>query len=203
LSSREYGRHTHDRIGGGLRKSSRGTGRPSERFIQGGHVVLAAGAMASPHLLLASQLERVNRPRRGGRLSDTARVRHGVRLLQRPADREKVFTNRSRCSTTTAAIPAGAPLVREDSAASANHDAAGLLVESNAPAPFDRIPLHGFIEHLAGALVIAEDEPRARTRGGELDPQGRTGAAGTGRHTSLHRARRERRRGSCAGRHAF
>jgi choline dehydrogenase-like flavoprotein len=39
-----------------------------------------------------------------------------------------------------------------------------VLIESRAPAPFDRVPLHGFVEHLAGALVISEDEPRAENR---------------------------------------
>ena len=49
------------------------------------HVILAAGAMASPHLLLASQA-RSGQPgwRRRGCLSDAACVRHGLRVLQQP-----------------------------------------------------------------------------------------------------------------------
>jgi choline dehydrogenase-like flavoprotein len=39
-----------------------------------------------------------------------------------------------------------------------------ILIESRAPFPFRRVPLHGFVEHLAGALVIAEDEPQAGNR---------------------------------------
>jgi choline dehydrogenase-like flavoprotein len=39
-----------------------------------------------------------------------------------------------------------------------------VLIESRAPAPLDRIPLRGFVEHLASALVIAEDEPQAENR---------------------------------------
>jgi choline dehydrogenase-like flavoprotein len=35
------------------------------------------------------------------------------------------------------------------------------MIESRAPFPFRGIPLHGFVEHLAGALAIAEDEPQA------------------------------------------
>jgi choline dehydrogenase-like flavoprotein len=69
-----------------------------------------------------------------------------------------------------------------------------VLIESRAPFPFRGVPLHGFVEHLAGALVIAEDEPRAENRvavsWSEVDPIGLPRLDITHTYTPADQARR-------------
>ena len=130
------------------------------------HVILAAGAMASPHLLLASGLERVNP---AGAAIGAYLMRHACAMVfgfcnDRP-DPLKVFHKHLAVMDyyrAGASAPADPPnrLGSIQQVSTPPH----VLIESRAPAPFDRVPRHGFVEHLAGALVIAEDEPQAANR---------------------------------------
>jgi choline dehydrogenase-like flavoprotein len=130
------------------------------------HVIVAAGAMASPHLLLASQLEGTNP---AGSAVGAYLTRHACAMVfgfcnGRP-DPERVFHKQLAVFDYYRGEPglSGARARRLGSIQQITTPPA-VLIESRAPAPFDRIPLHGFVEHLASALVIAEDEPRAENR---------------------------------------
>jgi len=130
------------------------------------HVLLAAGALASPHLLLASRLDRANPA--GGAVGAYL-MRHACAMVfgfcnDRP-DPERVFHKQLAVFDYYRADPgmSGARAHKLGSIQQITTPPA-VLIESRAPAPFDRVPLHGFVEHLAGALVIAEDEPRAENR---------------------------------------
>jgi choline dehydrogenase-like flavoprotein len=169
------------------------------------HVILAAGAMASPHLLLASRLERVNP---AGDAVGAYLTRHACAMVfgfcnGRP-DADKVFHKQV----------AVFDYYRRDPGAFRSHrrrlgsiqqvsTPPHVLIESRAPAPLDRVPLQGFVEHLVGALVIAEDEPQAANRvsvnWSERDALGLprlevrhaySAADGMRRRTLLRRARR-------------
>lgn len=131
--------------------------------FQARHVILAAGALASPHLLLASGLEHTcpAGPAVGAHL-----MRHCCGMVfgfcnDRP-DPAKVFhkqlavfdyyhgdrdTRRLRSHRIGSIQQISTP--------------PSVLVESRTPRFLAGVPLGGFVEHLAGALVIAEDEPRA------------------------------------------
>jgi choline dehydrogenase-like flavoprotein len=121
---------------------------------------------ASPHLLLTSGLERLNPARAavGAYL-----MRHACAMVfgfcnDRP-DPGRVFHKHVAVTDYyrgDSAAPAGAPsrLGSIQQISTPPH----VLLEARAPFPFRGVPLHGFVEHLAGALVIAEDEPRAGNR---------------------------------------
>jgi len=141
------------------------TARTSVSF-RARHVVLAAGAMASPHLLLASQLERANP---AGHAVGAYLTRHACAMVfgfcnDRP-DREKVFHKQIAVFDYYRGDPGrrGAGARRLGSIQQITTPPA-VLVKSHAPAPFDRLPFDGFLEHLVGALVIVEDEPHAENR---------------------------------------
>jgi choline dehydrogenase-like flavoprotein len=130
------------------------------------HVLLAAGALASPHLLLASGLDRANPA--GGAIGAYL-MRHACAMVfgfcnDRP-DPERVFHKQLAVFDYYRGEPglSGARARRLGSIQQITTPPA-VLIESRAPAPFDRIPLRGFVEHLASALVIAEDEPQAENR---------------------------------------
>jgi choline dehydrogenase-like flavoprotein len=130
------------------------------------HVILAAGAMASPHLLLASRLERANP---AGWCVGAYLMRHACAMVfgfcnNRP-DPEKVFHKQVAVFDYYRGDPS-VPLSRARRLGSIQQITTppAVLIEANAPPPFGGIPLGGFTEHLAGALVIAEDEPRAENR---------------------------------------
>jgi choline dehydrogenase-like flavoprotein len=130
------------------------------------HVLLAAGALASPHLLLASGLDRANPA--GGAVGAYL-MRHACAMVfgfcnERP-DPGRVFHKHVAVTDYyrgDARRPADASrrLGSIQQVSTPPH----ILLESRAPFPFRRVPLHGFVEHLAGALVIAEDEPQAGNR---------------------------------------
>jgi choline dehydrogenase-like flavoprotein len=129
------------------------------------HVVLAAGALASPHVLLASRLERANP---AGHAVGAYLMRHVCGMVlgfcnDRP-DPEKVFHKQVAVFDYYRGDPARGVRSRRLGSIQQITTPPHILIESRAPAPFDRVPLHGFVEHLAGALVIAEDEPRAENR---------------------------------------
>jgi choline dehydrogenase-like flavoprotein len=125
------------------------------------HIILAAGALASPHLLLASGLERVSS---AGHAVGTYLMRHCSGMVfgfcnNRP-DPEKVFhkqlavfdyyrgdpTTRGRRSERIGSIQQLSPPPK-------------VLVESHGPRILAGVPLGGFVEHLVSALVMVEDEP--------------------------------------------
>lgn len=129
-------------------------------------VILAAGAMAAPHLLLASRLERANPA--GGAVGQYL-MRHACAMVfgfcnGRP-DLERVFHKQIAVLDYYRGDP-GLPPGRGQRLGSLQQVSTPphVLIEERAPLPFRGIPLHGFVEHLAGALAIAEDEPRAANR---------------------------------------
>ena len=165
--------------------------------FHGRHVVLAGGALASPQLLLASGLDRVHP---SGRAIGRFLTRHAAAMVVgfcnfRP-DPEKVFhkqlivfdyyfgDSRSRRHKQHR-------LGSIQQITTPPHQ----LVGAHMP-PFIRpVPLHGFVEHLTGLLVLAEDGPSA-SNGVTIDPAD-TDRFGVPRLTISHRyARRdlERRR---------
>jgi choline dehydrogenase-like flavoprotein len=130
------------------------------------HVILAAGAMASPHLLLASRLEQANP---AGEAVGAYLMRHACAMVfgfcnKRP-DPEKVFHKHVAVFDYYRGDP-DAPASRVCRLGSIQQITTppAVLVESKAPPPFAGMSLGGFVEHLAGALAIAEDEPRAGNR---------------------------------------
>jgi choline dehydrogenase-like flavoprotein len=130
------------------------------------HVILAAGAMASPHVLLASGLERAS----------TAPLAVGAYLMRHacgmvfgfcpsPPDPERVFHKQMAVFDYYRGDPGAGPLrSRRLGSIQQITTPPAVLLESRAPAPLAGLPLGGFVEHLAGALVIAEDEPSAANR---------------------------------------
>jgi choline dehydrogenase-like flavoprotein len=142
--------------------------RSARRTVSFGarHVILAAGALASPHLLLASRLDRANAA--GGAVGAYLTRHCGAMVFgfcnDRP-DPGKVFHKHL----------AVLDYYRGDPGTTANGASRlgsiqqittppTILVKAGAPSILARIPLGGFVEHLAGALVLAEDEPRAENR---------------------------------------
>lgn len=130
------------------------------------HVILAAGALASPHLLLASRLERLNP---AGDAVGAYLMRHACAMVfgfcnDRP-DPERVFHKQIAVLDYYRGDPDLPPRRRRrlgslQQVSTPPH----VLIEERAPFPFRKLPLHGFVEHLAGALAIAEDEPQAANR---------------------------------------
>jgi choline dehydrogenase-like flavoprotein len=130
------------------------------------HVILAAGALASPHLLLASRLERVNP---AGNAVGAYLMRHACAMVfgfcnDRP-DPDRVFHKQIAVLDYYRGDPnlpprPGRRLGSLQQISTPPH----VLIEERAPFPFRGIPLHGFVEHLASALAIAEDEPQAGNR---------------------------------------
>jgi choline dehydrogenase-like flavoprotein len=164
--------------------------------FRGRQVLLAAGALATPHLLLASGLERLNP---AGRAVGAYLMRHACAMVfgfcnDRP-DPDRVFHKQVAIADYyrgDRAAGAGAPqrLGSIQQISTPPH----VLIESRAPFPFRGVPLHGFVEHLAGALVIAEDEPRAENRvvvdWSEMDPIGLPRLEITRAYTPADEARR-------------
>jgi choline dehydrogenase-like flavoprotein len=159
------------------------------------HVILAAGALASPHLLLASGLDRLHP---GGRAVGRYLTRHCSAMVFgfcnfRP-DLERVFHKQVIVfdyyfgDARTRRL-AGRRLGTIQQVTTPPD----LLMKAHMPRFFERVPLHGFVEHLIGALVIAEDEP-ASTNGVTLDPD-EADAFGVPRLRVAHRyTRRDLRR---------
>ena len=130
------------------------------------HVIVAAGALASPHLLLASGLQRVNP---AGAAVGAYLTRHCSAMIfgfcnDRP-DRAKVFHKQLAVLDYYRGDPDSPQYagVRLGSIQQITTPPT-VLVKTGAPSFFKNIPLHGFVEHLTSALVIAEDQPRAGNR---------------------------------------
>jgi choline dehydrogenase-like flavoprotein len=129
--------------------------------FNGRHVILAAGALASPHLLLASDLQRANPAGHAvGRYlirhcaaavagfcnsrPDPGRVFHKQLVVFDYADRHGRAETRAR--------PIGS--IQQIS------PPPEALMRSHMPRLLRRVPLSGFLEHLSSVIVMAEDEPR-------------------------------------------
>lgn len=135
------------------------------------HVVLAAGALASPHLLLASGVDRVHE---SGAAIGRYLTRHCSAMvfgfcnfrpdLERVSHKQLIVWDyyfgdagtrklaRSRLGTIQQVTTPPA-----------------VLIQSRMPSFFSRVPMHGFAEHLMGALAMAEDEP-SRDNRAWIDP---------------------------------
>ena len=130
------------------------------------HVILAAGALASPHLLLASRLDRANAA--GGAVGAHLTRHCGAMVFGfcngRP-DPGRVFHKHLAVLDYYRGDP-GTPAHGAFRLGSIQQITTppAILVQDRAPSIFANIPLGGFVEHLAGALVLAEDEPRAENR---------------------------------------
>ena len=130
------------------------------------HVILAAGALASPHLLLASRLERANAA--AGAVGAYLTRHCGAMVFgfcnDRP-DPGKVFHKHLAVLDYYRGDPGtdGRGAFRLGSIQQLTTPPT-ILVKAGAPSIFANIPLGGFVEHLTGALVLAEDEPRAGNR---------------------------------------
>jgi choline dehydrogenase-like flavoprotein len=132
--------------------------------FEGRHVILAAGALASPHLLLASDLQRANP---AGHAVGRYLIRHCAAAVSgfcnsRP-DPDRVFHKQivvfdcadrhergKRDKTRTRPIGSIQQISTPPEA----------LVKARMPWPLQRVRLSGFVEHLTSAIVMAEDEPR-------------------------------------------
>jgi choline dehydrogenase-like flavoprotein len=129
--------------------------------FDGRHVILAAGALASPHLLLASDLQRANP---AGHAVGRYLTRHSAAAVtgfcnSRP-DPDRAFHKQlvvfdyedGHETRGTRARPVG-----NIQQISTPPEA---LVKAHMPRLLQRVPLRGFVEHLSGVIVMAEDEPR-------------------------------------------
>jgi choline dehydrogenase-like flavoprotein len=149
-------------------------GEPFEH--RGRHVILAAGALASPHLLLASGLERLHP---SGAVVGRYLTRHCSSMVIgfcnfRP-DPEKVFHKQlivfdyyfgdARSRRWAGRRLGTIQQITTPPAA---------LMRAHMPWFPKQVPLHGFAEHLTGTLVMAEDEPVA-DNGVALDAGDRDG----------------------------
>jgi choline dehydrogenase-like flavoprotein len=137
-----------------------------ERSFKGRYVVLAAGALASPHILLASGLETLNP---AGYAVGRYLTRHCAAMVigfcnVRP-DPDRVHhkqlavldyyfgdrdTHRHRARRIGSIQQISTP--------------ADTLMKVYMPPFFRKVPLHGFAQHLMGTLVLAEDEPHEANR---------------------------------------
>jgi choline dehydrogenase-like flavoprotein len=163
--------------------------------FQARHVVLAAGALGSPHLLLASGLDRLHPS--GGAVGKYL-TRHCAAMVFgfcnfRP-DPAKAFHKQ----LIVFDYYFGDPRTRRFRSCRI-----GTIQQISPPAPalmkaymaraWDRVPLGGFVEHLTSALVMAEDEPREANRVA-IDPA-ETDVFGLPRLCITHRyTRRDRQR---------
>jgi len=130
------------------------------------NVVLAAGALSSAHLILASGLER----QCPGRLAVGAYLAcHCCAMVfgfcnHRP-DPEKVFHKQLALCDYYRGDPRSRGFrSRPIGSIQQVSTPPSVLLESHAPRPLAGVPLGGFAEHLTGALVIAHEEPCAANR---------------------------------------
>jgi len=140
----------------------RATGRRYR--VRGRRVVLAAGALASPHLLLASGLDRLNP---GGRVVGRYLMRHYNEIVFGLFPRRPDPDERHHKQIGIHDLYFGAP-----GAAEAFAKAGGIqqlptppvaLVRAYLPLGLGRV-LTPAVEHLTGLLVIAEDQPQFDNR---------------------------------------
>jgi choline dehydrogenase-like flavoprotein len=130
--------------------------------FRGANVILAAGSLATPHLLLASAFDRLHP---SGSSIGRYLTRHCSALVFgfcnfRP-DPERVFHKQ---------LIVFDYYFGDERSRFWRGRRLGSIQQVSPPPPglmkaymsgfWERVPLHGFVEHLAGALVMSEDEPR-------------------------------------------
>ena len=140
--------------------------RGEEVSFRARHVILAAGALASPHLLLASGLERLSpAPEAVGAYLMRHCCGMSWGLCPRPTDPAKVFHKQLAVFDYYRGDPA-ARNGRRSRLGSIQQMSTpqSVLVKAHAPWPLNRLPVSEIVEYLTGTLVIAEDEPQAANR---------------------------------------
>ncbi len=150
----------HGRVAG-VESVHRETG---ERTIRGAqHVFLAAGALATPHLLLASGLDRYNS---GGAVIGRYLMRHYNEILlgvfPRRPNPERVFHKQLGIHDLYFGDPGSRVRGKLGGLQQLTTPPAG-LVRAELPRPVGAA-VAPWVEHLTGWLTIAEDQPRAENR---------------------------------------
>jgi choline dehydrogenase-like flavoprotein len=136
-------------------------GRNEPVSFAGRYVILAAGALASPHLLLASRLQEVNS---AGAAVGRYLTRHCAKMIFgfcnfRP-DAANVFHKQLAVfdyyfGDRTRGVCQRLGTIQQITTPPA------ILLKKHGPPFLERIPLGGFMEHLTSVLVLSEDQPRA------------------------------------------
>ena len=129
--------------------------------FQGRHVVLAAGTLASPHILLASDLQRLNP---AGHAVGRYLIRHCAAMVFgfcnfRP-DPDKV--NHKQLAVLDYYFgDRGTRRFQDRRIGSIQQISTPphQLMKAHMSGFWERVPLGGFVQHLTSALVMAEDEP--------------------------------------------
>jgi choline dehydrogenase-like flavoprotein len=166
--------------------------------FRGRHVIVAAGALASPHLLLASDLDKANP---AGDAVGRYLTRHCAAMVIgfcnfRP-DPARVFHKHFAVLDYYFGDP-GSRRCRSQRIGSIQQITTppAALMKAFMPRFWDPVPMGGFMEHLTGALVIAEDEPQASNRvtidRGRVDAFGLPQPVVTHRYTAADERRRRR-----------
>jgi choline dehydrogenase-like flavoprotein len=130
------------------------------------HVILAAGALASPHLLLASRLERLNP---AGHAVGRHLIRHCCAFVlgfcNFLTDPGRVFHKQLAILDYYLGDP-GVHGARATPLGSIQQicPPPAPLMKAHMSRFWKKVDLAGFVEHLTGALVIAEDEPQKENR---------------------------------------
>jgi choline dehydrogenase-like flavoprotein len=129
--------------------------------FEGRHVILAAGALASPHLLLASGLDRANP---AGHAVGRYLLRHCSAVVTgfcnfRP-DPDRVFHKQLVLFDYSDGGGRGGVPARPIGSVQQISTPSEALVKLHMPRFWQRVRLSGFAEHLLNTIVMAEDEPR-------------------------------------------
>jgi choline dehydrogenase-like flavoprotein len=168
------------------------SGAPSS--FRGRHIVLAAGALASPHLVLASGLDRLNP---SGRLVGRFLMRHCNALVygvfREPPDPDRSFHKQVAFFDAYFGHAAlGGPAGKLGCVQQIHPPPRG-LVEDRLPAPLRPLAA-AFVARSTGLLVIAEDQPvfanGVSIEGGRTDVHGLPRARISHRYTRRDREAR-------------
>ncbi len=137
--------------------------RGSPVRLEAPHVILAAGALATPHLLLASGLDRLNP---AGQTVGRYLMRHKNEILlgffRRQPDPEHRFHKQLGIHDLYFGDPSGRGPAGPIGALQQLPTPPVSLARDGLPRALK--PLAGLVSHLTGLLVIAEDQPQAANR---------------------------------------
>ncbi|MBE3097570.1 MAG: GMC family oxidoreductase [Planctomycetes bacterium] len=134
--------------------------------FRGRHVMLAAGALGTPHLILTSELQRLNP---AGDAVGSYLMRHCSAIVAgfcsfRP-DPDRTFHKNLAILDYYFGDRDGTRLQSQRIGSIQQMSTLPVsLMKSKLPRIWNRVPLDGFVEHLTAALVIAEDEPQRSNR---------------------------------------
>lgn len=141
-----------------LERQADGTGR--RRVFHARKFIVAAGALASPHLLLASGLDELNP---GGRVIGRYLMRHCNAMVfgvfPRKPDPEKGFHKQLGFTDFYFGDPSVSSPRGKLGSLQQVHTPAVRLVEKRAPRVVAPV-ISNLVEHMTGLLAIAEDQPR-------------------------------------------